>query len=183
MCACAHMCEYVCVCAGQAGNVSQLGRPPETHFLGCRQSSQRAECMPLAALTYYIIWQRAGARGAGRAFILRLPREASPGHIPSCQAFSFALSNRPDRAQCPFTLPTGSERNLHGCSGPGRSTGAGVSGRCCLRPQPCLGIGDAGRLSSLVPLPTHALGSRCLLGTLPICLLTFLRSDSWPELP
>lgn len=105
----------------------QLGHPPGTHFLGFRQSSQRAGWMPCAASTRYITWHREGVRGAGRASSLCLPREASPGHVPSCQPFSFVLPNCPDRTHCPFTPPTCSERRCpHGRSGPGKSRGAGM---------------------------------------------------------
>ena len=53
--------------------------------------------MPLAASTHYIIWHWAGVTGAGRAFILCLPREAS-------QATSQAAN---PSALCPLIAPTG----------------------------------------------------------------------------
>lgn len=92
---------------------SYLGHP-ETHFLGCRHSLQRAGWMPLAASTHYITWHWAGVKGASRSFILGLPRETSPGRIVGYQPFSSVFPNRPDRLLHPFSRPTGYERNLHG---------------------------------------------------------------------
>lgn len=92
---------------------SYLGHP-ETHFLGCRHSLQRAGWMPPAASTHYITWHWAGVKGAGRSFILCLRREPSPSHIEGYQPFSFVFPNCTDRVQHPFSWPTGSERNGHG---------------------------------------------------------------------
>lgn len=92
---------------------SYLGHP-ETHFLGCRHSLRRAGWMPPAASTHYITWHWAGVKGAGRSFILCLPREPSPSHIQGCEAFSFVFPNRTDGVRRPFSWPAGSERTRHG---------------------------------------------------------------------
>lgn len=116
-----------------------------------------------------------GRGDGGRQGLYSVSAQRSfPGHIPSCQPFSFVPSNRPDRTHRPFSLPTGSERSLHGCLGRGRSSGPGV---------PHLDTDDSVRPSSPVHLPTHAPASMCSLGTQPKCPPTFPALGLRPELP
>lgn len=122
-----NVCMHMCVGQGYAGSPicslmphvslaeasSYLGHP-ETHFLGCRHSLQRAGWMPPAASTHYITWHWAGVKGSDRSFLLCLPRETSPSHIQGHPRFSFVFPNCTDRVQHPFSWSTGSERSRHG---------------------------------------------------------------------